>query len=153
MNKRGKHDRVKGLSRMTALPLLLLALIALTGPAFASDQTWHCMKAGEIGKHAVRAGDLILSGIEIDEQPGELAHLPVIRVSFTARNKASKDFHVAMEIIGSNDKGPVFAMSVEPGFAGTVSPKSDQPATTTIFAAPGELAKATNLCVRFVGDF
>jgi hypothetical protein len=44
-------------------------------------------------------------------------------------------------------------MSVEPGFAGTVSPNSDQPATRTIFAAPGELAKATNLCVRFVGDF
>jgi hypothetical protein len=34
------------------------------------------------------------------------------------------DFHPALEILGSDDKGPVFATSVAPGFAGTVSPNS-----------------------------
>jgi hypothetical protein len=133
--------------------LALLILIALAGPAPAADQTWHCSAPSEIGKHEVRAGDLSLGGIAITEAEGELAHLKVIRATFTARNKGPKDFHVALEIFGTNDKGPVFAMSVAPGFAGTVSPNSNQPATEAVFAAPGELAQATQICVRFVGDF
>jgi hypothetical protein len=138
---------------MTIVPHFVLILIALAGPVRAADQTWHCMQPGEIGSYALQAGDLTLGGIEISEQPGELAHLPVIRATFTASNKSSKDFHVALEILGSNDKGPVFAMSVAPGFAGTVSPNSNQPATEAVFAAPGELAQATQICLRFVGDF
>jgi hypothetical protein len=35
----------------------------------------------------------------------------------------------------------------------TVSPNSNQPATATVFAAPGEFARVTQICVRFVGDF
>jgi hypothetical protein len=134
-------------------PLTLLILIALAGPARAADQTWHCMNPSEVGSYALRAGDLTLGGIAIVEAEGELAHLKVIRATFTARNKGPKDFHVALEILGSNDKGPVFAMSVAPGFAGTVSPMSNQPATEAVFAAPGELALAAQICVRFVGDF
>jgi hypothetical protein len=140
-------------AEMMIVPLLLLTLIALAGPAGAADQTWHCMSPSEVGSYALRAGELTLSGIAIGEAEGELSHLKVIRATFTAHNKSSKDFHVALEILGSNDKGPVFAMSVAPGFAGTVSPMSDQPATATVFAAPGELARAAQICVRFVGDF
>jgi hypothetical protein len=77
----------------------------------------------------------------------------VIQASFTAQNRTPKDFHVAMEIVGSNDKGPIFAMSVAPAFAGTVSPMSNQPATAAVFYAAGELAQATQICVRFTGDF
>jgi hypothetical protein len=138
---------------MTFAPLTLIAVIALAGPARAADQAWHCMSPSEVGSYALRAGDLTLGGVNISEQPGELAHLPVIRATFTAHNQSPKDFHVALEILGSDDKGPVFAMSVAPGFAGTVSPMSDQPATEAVFAAPGELARATQICVRFVGDF
>jgi hypothetical protein len=134
-------------------PLTLLIPIALAVPARAADQAWHCMSPSEVGSYVLRAGDLTLGGIEISEQPGELSHLDVIRATFTARNQTSKDFHVALEIVGSNDKGPVFAMSVAPGFAGTVSPNSNQPATATVFAASGELARAAQICVRFVGDF
>ena len=60
---------------------------------------------------------------------------------------------MALEIVGSNDQGPVFAISVAPGFGGTVSPKSDQPATEAVLAAAGELARATQICLRFVGGF
>jgi hypothetical protein len=136
-----------------SLAMTALAAIALAGPARAADQTWHCMQPRDVGKHEVRAHNLILSGIKISEEPGELSHLKVIKATFTAHNKSAKDFHVAMELLGSDDKGPVFAMSVSPGFAGTVSPNSDQPATSTVFAAAEELARATQLCVRFVGDF
>jgi hypothetical protein len=58
-----------------------------------------------------------------------------------------------LEIIGSNDQGPVFAIRIAPGFGGTVSPKSDQPATEAVFAAPGELARATQICLRLSGNF
>jgi hypothetical protein len=34
-----------------------------------------------------------------------------------------------------------------------VSPNSDQAATSTVFAAPGELARAAQICVPFIGDF
>jgi hypothetical protein len=37
--------------------------------------------------------------------------------------------------------------------AGTVSPNSNQPATAAVFAAPGELGRAAQICVPFVGDF
>ena len=43
-------------------------------------------------------------------------------------------------------------MSVAPGFAGTVPPNSNQPATKAVFAAPGELARAGQICVRFVSE-
>jgi hypothetical protein len=132
---------------------LVLALTAFGAPALAADQTWRCMAPADLGKHEVSGENLILSGIQISEGEGELAHLPVIRGAFTARNKSAKDFHVALEILGLDDKGPVFAMSVAPGFAGTVSPNSNQPATATVFAAPGEFARAIQICVRFVGDF
>jgi hypothetical protein len=138
---------------MMIVPLMLLMLTAFAGVARAADQTWHCMSPSEVAKHEVRADNLVLGGIAISEEPGQLSHLQVIKASFTARNQTSKDFHVALEILGSNDKGPVFAMSVAPGFAGTVSPNSNQPATEAVFAAPGELAQATQICVRFVGDF
>src|SRR5437588_680305 len=98
MNEYGKRRRKA--ARMIVKPLFLVALSILAGPAFAADQSWHCM------------------------QP-----------------------------LGTDAKGPVFAMSVAPGFAGTVSPNSDQPATATIFSAQGEFARATQICVRFVGDF
>lgn len=58
-----------------------------------------------------------------------------------------------MEIMGSGKTGPVFAISVAPGFGGTVSPHSKQPATEAVFASAGELAKATQICVRWTGDF
>ena len=138
---------------MIVKPLFLLALSVLAGTAFAADQSWHCMQPGDIGKHEVRADNFALGGIAISQEEGGLSHLPVIKATFTTRNRSSKDFHVAMEIIGSNGKDPVFAMSVAPGFAGTVSPNSDQPATATIFSAQGEFARATQICVRFVGDF
>jgi hypothetical protein len=138
---------------MSIVPHSLFALLALAGPALASDQTWHCMKPSEVGKHEVQAGDLVLGAIAISQDDGQLSHLKVIKATFTARNQSAKDFHVAMEIVGSDDKGPVFAMSVAPGFAGTVSPNSNQPATEAIFSAPGEFARATQICVRFVGDF
>ena len=133
--------------------VLLLAATALAGPARAGDQTWHCMAPDAVGKHEVRADALVLGGIKISEQPGEISHLPVIQASFTAQNQSPKDFHVAMEILGSKDRDLVFAMSVRPAFAGTVSPNSNQPATDAVFAAAGELARATQICVRFVGDF
>jgi hypothetical protein len=41
-------------------------------------------------------------------------------------------------------------MNVAPGFAGTVTPNSNQPATAAVFAAPGELARSMQICVRFV---
>lgn len=111
------------------------------------------MAPDAVGKHEVRAGALVLGTINISEQAGELSHLPVIQASFTAQNQSPKNFHVAMEILGLSDKGPVFAMSVAPAFAGTVSPNSNQPATAAIFSAAGELAQATQICVRFTGDF
>jgi hypothetical protein len=138
---------------MIVKPLFLVGLSVLAGPAFAADQSWHCMQPGDIGKHEVRADHLVLGGIEISQEEGDLSHLPVIKATFTARNKSGKDFHVAMQLLGTDARGPVFAMSVAPGFAGTVSPNSDQPATATIFSAQGEFARATQLCVRFVGDF
>jgi hypothetical protein len=132
---------------------LVLALTAFGAPVLAADQTWHCMAPANLSKHEVSDENLVLDGIQISEEEGELAHLPVIRGAFTARNKSTQDFHVALEILGSDDKGPVFAMSVAPGFAGTISPNSNQPATATVFAAPGEFARVTQICVRFVGDF
>jgi hypothetical protein len=145
-------------SQWIASPLSLLAMTALTfvapaGTARAADQSWHCMQTGAVGSYELRSDALVLRDIRLTEEAGELSHLAVIKASFVAHNKSSKDFHVAMEILGSDDKGPVFAMSVAPAFAGTVSPNSDQPATSTIFAAPGEFARAVQICVRFVGDF
>jgi hypothetical protein len=146
---------------MTLVPLSLLAMLALGGAARAadqtsnqrSDQTWHCMQAGAVGSYELRNDALVLSDVKLAEEPGELSHLPVIRASFIAHNKSAKDFHISLEILGSDDKGPVFAVSVAPAFAGTVSPNSNQPATSTVFAAPGELARAVQICLRFVGDF
>jgi hypothetical protein len=138
---------------MMIVPPLLLILTAFAGVARAADQTWHCMGPGEVAKHEVRADNLVLGDIKLVEQKGGLTHLPVIQASFVAHNQRPTDVFVALEILGSNDKGPVFAISVAPGFGGTVSPKSDQPATATVFAAPGELARAAQICVRFVGDF
>jgi hypothetical protein len=133
---------------------LVLALTALGAPALAADQTWHCMAPANLSKHEVLGENLVLGCIQIsEEEEGELAHLPVIRGAFTAHNKSAKDFHVALEILGLDNKGPVFALSVAPGFAGTVSPNSNQPASGTVFAAPGEFARVTQICVRFVGDF
>jgi hypothetical protein len=134
-------------------PLLLLAALALAGPAFAADQTWHCMGPGEVAKHEIRADNLVLGDIKLLEQTGGLTHLPVIQASFVAHNQRPTDVFVALEILGSNDQGPVFAISVAPGFGGTVSPKSDQPATEAVLAAAGELARATQICLRFVGGF
>jgi hypothetical protein len=111
------------------------------------------MAPANLSKHEVSGENLILGGIQISAEEGELAHLPVIRGAFTARNQSARDFHVALEILGLDDKGPVFAMSVAPGFAGTVAPNSNQPATGTMFAAPGEFARVTQICVRFAGDF
>src|SRR4051812_42457677 len=106
--------------RCTHRPLaLVLALTAFGTPALAADQTWHCMAPANLGKHEVSGENLILGGIQISEEEGELAHLPVVRAAFTARNQSARDFHVALEILGLDDKGPVFAMSVAPGFAGT----------------------------------
>jgi hypothetical protein len=138
---------------MKIVLLSLLVILSLFAPARAADQTWHCMQAGALGSHEIRTDALVLGNIQLAEEPGELSHLPVIRASFVAHNRSAKDFHVALEILGSDDKGPVFALSVAPAFAGTVSPNSDQPATSTVFAAPGELARAALICVRFVGDF
>ena len=131
----------------------LLAIIALAAPARAGDQTWHCMAPDAVGKHEVKTDALVLGEIKLSQRDGELTNLPVIWASFTAQNQSSKDFHVAMEILGSNDKDLIFAMSVRPAFAGTVSPMSNQPATDAVFSAAGELARATQICVRFVGDF
>src|SRR5689334_20381330 len=83
----------------------VLALTAFGAPALAADQTWHCMAPANLTKHEVSGENLILGGIRISEEEGELAHLPVIRGAFTARNKSAKDFHVALEILGSDDKG------------------------------------------------
>ena len=130
-----------------------LAAIALAGPAFAADETWHCMAPGDVAKYELRADNLVLGAIEISQEEGELSHLEVIKATFTARNQSGKDFHVALQILGIDANGPVFAMSVAPAFAGTVSPQSNQPATNTVFARPGELKRATQICVRFVGDF
>jgi hypothetical protein len=132
---------------------LVLALAAFGASALAADQTWRCMAPANLSKHEVSGENLILGGIQISAEEGELAHLPVIRGAFTARNQSARDFHVALEILGLDDKGPVFAMSVAPGFAGTVAPNSNQPATGTMFAAPGEFARVTQICVRFAGDF
>jgi hypothetical protein len=157
MKKRGKRGRHGKADRMRLVPLSLLALVALAGAARAADQssnqTWRCMQAGAVGSYELRTDALVLSDVKLVEEPGELSHLPVIRASFIAHNKSAKDFHVALAILGTDDKGPVFAVSVAPAFAGTVSPNSDQPATSTIFAAPGELARAVQICLRFVGDF
>jgi hypothetical protein len=131
----------------------MTAFAALVGPAYAADQTWHCMAPGEVAKHDVRADNLVLGDIKLVEQKGGLTHLPVIHASFVAHNQRQTDVFVAMEIFGSNDRGPVFAISVAPGFGGTVSPNSNQPATEAVFAAPGELAQTTKICVRFVGEF
>jgi hypothetical protein len=45
------------------------------------------------------------------------------------------------------------AGSIRGGFAGTVSPNSDQPATAAVFAAPGELARAAQICAGLSGIF
>jgi hypothetical protein len=141
----------------TLLAMTALTFIAPAGTARAadqsSDQSWHCMQPAAVGVYQLRADALVLGDIRLAEEAGELSHLAVIKASFTAHNSSAKDFHVALEILGSDDKGPVFAMSVAPAFAGTVSPNSDQPATATVFAAPGEFARAAQICVRFVGDF
>jgi hypothetical protein len=141
--------------RYTYGPLVLfLALGVFFGtPAFTADRMWHCMAPADLGKYEVRGENLVLGDIQITQVEGELAHLPVVRAAFTARNQSLKDFHVGLEIIGSGVSGPIFAMSVAPAFAGTVSPNSNQPATATVFAAPGELARVIQICVRFVGDF
>ena len=133
--------------------LPIFAAIPLCAPAFAGDYAWHCMMPDQVAKHQVTADNLVIGEIEILQQTGPLTHIPVIQASFVAQNTSPKDFHVAMEIVGSNDQGPVFAISVAPGFGGTVSPHSNQPATEAVFATAGELAQATKLCVRFMGDF
>ena len=133
------------------LPLLIAA--ALGAPAFAGDQTWHCMMPDEVANHQVKANNLVIGEIKIVQQMGQLSDIPVIQASFVIQNTSPKDFHVAMEIVGLNDNGPVFAVSVAPSFGGTVSPHSNQPATEVVFASAGELARANRICVRFTGDF
>jgi hypothetical protein len=131
----------------------LIYFAVLVTPAVAGDHAWHCMTPDQVTTHEVHGDNLALGKIKITEREGQLADVPVIHITFVATNHGSKDFHVVMEVLGSSEMGPVFAMSVEPAFAGTVSPHSEQPATSAIFAQPGELSRVTKVCIKFEGDF
>ncbi|MEA2760505.1 MAG: hypothetical protein QOH65_3261 [Methylobacteriaceae bacterium] len=131
----------------------LMYFAILVTPAVAGDHAWHCMTPEQVATHEVHGDNLVLGKINITQREGQLADVPVIHITFVANNHGSKDFHVVMEVLGSSEMGPVFAMSVEPAFAGTVSPHREQPATSAIFAQPGELSRVTKVCIKFEGDF
>lgn len=131
----------------------LIYFAILVSPAVAGDHAWHCMTLDQVTTHEVHGDNLALGKINITQREGQLADVPVINITFVASNHSSKDFHVVMEVLGSSEMGPVFAMSVEPAFAGTVSPNAEQPATSAIFSQPGELSRVTKVCIRFEGDF
>ncbi|GAC1339620.1 MAG: hypothetical protein NVSMB26_27500 [Beijerinckiaceae bacterium] len=134
--------------------LALTVLLAFPHWASAADHGWHCMAPKEVSNYELRGEQVLVRGILLREETGQLTNIPVIQANFTAENRGPKDVHVEMELTGSNDKGEtVFAMSLGPAFGGIVSPNSSQPVEAAVFAAPGELDQATKICIRFTGDF
>lgn len=139
-------------SSIKNLLLLLSFMTVIPAAAFSMDKT-YILTVQQLEDFAIESNGVRLNNFSISEKRAFMTNaMSNIEVSFSARNRGETSRHFAVMLVGMDEKGILWSLSLEP-LMSTLAEKATENVEGSIYVFPGTLRKTTKIWVRAIGDF